>query len=418
MEFPRFLIVRQRFPDRSIKDIPIHVRATLGRSGMAARLRPGSSVAIGVGSRGIANNQAIVRAAVQWWKDQGMRPFIFPAMGSHGAATARGQGQVLAKYGITEPEVGCPVRSSLTVVQLGEADGIPVCMDALAHAADGVMLCGRVKWHTDFAGNLESGLFKMMAIGLGKFAGAQVYHSHAHSRGMEDVIRTVGRKVLESGKILGGLAILEDGNHATAHLEAIGVLEMEAREEELLRLVKTWKPTIPVSELDWLIINEIGKTISGSGMDPKIVNRTIHGAYNPWPSVPIIRRIYLRGLKKDSYGNAVGLGMADAVHRRLLKAMKRGPTYVNGITSGALASIRTPPWFKCDREALEQTWITAGALRRSQLRMGWIRNTQDLSEMAFSENLRTELEAGGRVEIVGPPKALEFGPGGDLAEWL
>lgn len=418
MEFPRFLIVRQRFPDRSIKDIPIHVRETLGRSGMAARLRPGSSVAIGVGSRGIANNQAIVRAAVQWWKDQGMRPFIFPAMGSHGAATARGQGQVLAKYGITEPEVGCPVLSSLTVVQLGEADGIPVCMDALAHAADGVMLCGRVKWHTDFAGNLESGLFKMMAIGLGKFAGAQVYHSHAHSRGMEDVIRTVGRKVLESGKIVGGLAILEDGNHATAHLEAIGVLEMEAREEELLRLVKTWKPTIPVSELDWLIINEIGKTISGSGMDPKIVNRTIHGAYNPWPGVPTIRRIYLRGLNKDSYGNAVGLGMADAVHRRLLKAMKRGPTYVNGITSGALASIRTPPWFKCDREALEQTWITTGALRRSQLRMGWIRNTQDLSEMAFSENLRTELEAGGRVEIVGPPKALEFGPGGDLAEWL
>jgi hypothetical protein len=291
-------------------------------------------------------------------------------------------------------------------------------MDALAHGADGVMLCGRVKWHTDFAGHLESGLFKMMAIGLGKFAGAQVYHSHAHRRGLEDVIRTVGRKVLESGKILGGLAIMEDGNHATAHLEAILAGEMEQREGQLLETVKGWKPTIPVRELDWLIINEIGKTISGSGMDPKIVNRTIHGAYNPWPDAPVIRRIYLRGLNKDSYGNAVGLGMADAVHRRLLKTMKRGPTYVNGITSGALASIRTPPWFKSDRQALDRIWVAAGALRPDDLRMGWIRNTQDLSVMAFSENLREELEANQRVEILGPAREMAFNSEGDLADWL
>lgn len=418
MEFPRFLLVRQRFPDRSIKDIEGSIRRTLEQSGMAARLRPGSAVAIGVGSRGIANIQLIVRTSVQWWKDKGMHPFVFPAMGSHGAATAKGQAGVLAKYGVTEDGVGCPVRSSLKVVQLGVSRGIPVCMDAYAHAAGGVMLCGRVKWHTDFAGNLESGLFKMMAIGLGKLAGAQVYHSHAHSRGLEDVIRTVGRKVLESGKILGGLAIMEDGNHATAHLEAIRTEEMEPREEELLRMVKTWKPTLPVKELDWLIINEIGKTISGSGMDPKIVNRNIHGAYNPWPDAPTIRRIYLRGLNKDSYGNAVGLGMADAIHRRLLKVMKRGPTYVNGITSGALASIRTPPNFASDRACLDKTWVTAGKLEPAELSMGWIRNSQDLSLMAFSENLRAELEASGRIEVVGSARRLEFDARGDLVEWL
>lgn len=418
MEFPRFLLVRQQFPDRSIQDIPGRIRETLEASGMTRQLRPGASVALGVGSRGIANIQLIVRTAVEWWKGKGMQPFVFPAMGSHGAATARGQAQVLAKYGITETEIGCPIRSSLKVVELGVAAGIPVCMDALAYAADGVMLCARVKWHTDFAGNLESGLFKMMAIGLGKFAGAQVYHSHAHRRGLEDVIRTVGRKVLGTGKILGGLAIMEDGNHATAHLEVIGAEQMERREEELLRQVKGWKPTIPVQELDYLVLNEIGKTISGAGMDPKIVNRTIHGAYNPWPDAPVIHRIYLRGLNKDSYGNAVGLGMADAVHRRVLQTMKRGPTYVNGITSGALASIRTPPWFASDKDALERTWITAGALRPNELRMGWIRNTQDLSMMAFSENLGRELEGQGNLEILGPARELEFGEDGNLEEWL
>jgi hypothetical protein len=418
MEFPRFLIVRQRFPDLRIRNIEAAVRQTLAASGMERGLSKGSEVAIGVGSRGIANNQQIVRAAVKWWKSKGMRPFVFPAMGSHGAATAKGQAAVLAKYGITEDGVGCPVRSSLKVVELGAADGIRVSMDATAYAAAGVMLCGRVKWHTDFAGNLESGLFKMMAIGLGKFAGAQTYHAHAHTRGLEDVIRTVGRHVLASGRILGGLAIMEDGNHSTAHLEAIPIHRMEEREEELLRLVKTWKPTIPARQLDWLILNEIGKTISGSGMDPKIVNRTIHGEYNPWPDAPIIRRIYLRGLNKDSYGNAVGFGMADVIHSRLLKVMKRGPTFVNGITSGALASIRTPPAFRSDRAALEGTWGTAGKLTPESLSIGWIRNTQDLSLMAFSEDLRQELEARPGVQIVGKARRLEFDERGDLVEWL
>lgn len=418
MEFPRFLIVSQRFEDHRIRNIGAAVRQTLDASGMERGLAKGAEVAIGVGSRGIANNQRIVRTAVKWWKSKGLRPFIFPAMGSHGAATARGQAEVLAKYGITEEGVGCPVRSSLNVVHLGMADGIPVLIDATAYAAAGIMLCGRIKWHTDFAGNLESGLFKMMAIGLGKFAGAQTYHGHAHSRGLEDVIRTVGRHVLASGKILGGLAIMEDGNHATAHLEAIPVHGMEAREEELLRLVKTWKPTIPVKQLDWLIMNEIGKTISGSGMDPKIVNRTIHGAYNPWPEAPVIRRIYLRGLNKDSYGNAVGFGMADVIHARLLKTMKRGPTFVNGITSGALASIKTPAAFKSDREALEKTWATAGKLTPQSLSMGWIRNTQDLSMMAFSEDLRKELEARPGVRVVGKARRLKFDEWGDLEEWL
>src|SRR3982751_1883995 len=217
MKLPRLMVVRQNFPTHQIHDIPAEVRRQLGQSTFAARLQTGSRIAIGVGSRGIANLATIVRSVVDYWKAAGMHPFLFPAMGSHGAATAQGQADVLAHYGITEATMGCPVVSQLEVVPLGRtAEGIEAFMDKEAYSSDGVMLVGRVKWHTDFAGGLESGLFKMMAIGLGKFAGAQRYHSYAYRLGLERVIRTVGRQVLKSGKILGGLAILEDAYHNTA----------------------------------------------------------------------------------------------------------------------------------------------------------------------------------------------------------
>ena len=224
MSFSRLLLVRQNLPDRSVADIPGEVTRQLAQAGFAARLKPGGRVAIGVGSRGIANIATIVRAIVDFWKSQGARPFIFPAMGSHGAATAEGQADVLAHYGIHEATMGCPVVSQLDVVSLGRtAEGIEAYMDRDAFLSDGVMLVGRVKWHTDFAGKLESGLYKMMAIGLGKFAGAQRYHTYAYKMGLEPVIRSVGRQVPSSGKILGGLAILEDAHHNTAHLEAVPV---------------------------------------------------------------------------------------------------------------------------------------------------------------------------------------------------
>src|SRR5450756_369781 len=258
MQFPRLLVVRQKFPDRKIVDVPATVRAQLGTSGFAGRLQPGARVAIGVGSRGIHNIATIVHNVVQYWKGQGMQPLLFPAMGSHGAANAAGQAEVLASYGITEASMGCPLISQLEVVSLGKtSDGIEAFMDKVAYHADGVMLVGRVKWHTDFAGKIESGLFKMMAIGLGKFAGGQRYHSYACHVGLEHVIRSVGRQVLKSGKILGGLAILEDAYHNTAKIDAVPVEAMEAREEENLALVKSWMATIPM-DLDILIMDEIG----------------------------------------------------------------------------------------------------------------------------------------------------------------
>src|ERR1051326_2064230 len=193
MQFPRLLLVRQKFTDRRIPDFAAEVQKQLAGSGFAERLKPGSTVAIGVGSRGIHNIATIVRSAVRYWKSQGMHPFLFPAMGSHGAASAAGQADVLAHYGITESSMGCPLVSQLEVVSLGKtAEGIEAFMDKAAYESDGVMLVGRVKWHTDFAGKIESGLYKMMAIGLGKFAGAQRYHSYAYSLGLEHVIQ-IGR---------------------------------------------------------------------------------------------------------------------------------------------------------------------------------------------------------------------------------
>ena len=411
-------MVRQRFESRRIGDIPAAVQATLAGSGMAARLKPGSEVAIGVGSRGITNLDVIVGAAVAFWKQQGMRPFLFPAMGSHGAATAPGQAQVLAKYGITEGTMGCPVRSSLAVVEVGTTpEGIRVVMDRTAHRAAGVMLCGRVKPHTDFEGALESGLFKMMAIGLGKLAGAKRYHDYGYRMGLEAMIRSVGRVVLGTGRILGGLAILEDGYHDTAHLEAVAVENMERREEELLALAKSWLPRIP-ADLDVLMVDELGKNFSGAGMDAKVINRGVWGAVNPWPGRPQIGRIYVRGISPLSYGNAAGIGMADVVHKRMLKDVKRRPTYQNGLTASQPASIRIPIHFNSDRECLQAACSTVGRLDPQEVRLGWIANTMELGRLAVTENLRGELEGRPGIEIEGEARELEFDARGDLVDWL
>ena len=416
MDFPRLVLVRQHFPDRRLKDIPGTVREQLSSAGLAAKLAPGSRVAIGVGSRGIANIATIVRAVVDWWKEQGMKPFIFPAMGSHGAATAEGQADVLAHYGIVEETMGCPIVSQLEVVSLGKTEnGVEAFMDRKAYESDGVMLVGRVKWHTDFAGKIESGLFKMMAIGLGKFAGAQRYHTYAYRMGLETVIRSVGRQVLKSGKILGGLAILEDANHNTAQLTAVPVEVMEQREEELLALVKSWMGRIPVEALDVLVLDEIGKNISGAGMDTKVVNRSVHGQTNLWPNAPRIERIFVRDLSSNTYGNGVGLGMADVIHDRILEKIDWTPTYINSLTASTPAAIRTPIHFPTDRLCLEKIWPTVGKFDPQEVTLGWIQNSLELGALAFSENLLPEIQENPMLEVIDGPRPMEFDAQGNLS---
>jgi hypothetical protein len=399
MKFPRLTIVRQKFPDRRIPDVAAEVRKQLAGSGFAANIKPGGRIAIGVGSRGIHNIATIVRSAVAWWKEQGMQPFIIPAMGTHGAATAEGQADVLAHYGITESTMGCPVISQLEVVSLGHtAEGIETFMDKLAYDSDGVMLIGRVKWHTDFDGRIESGLFKMLAIGLGKFAGAQRYHNFAYRIGLETVVVSIGRQVLKAGKVLGGLAILEDAYHNTGKIDAVPAAVMEEREEANLALVKSWMGKVPF-DLDILILDEIGKNISGAGMDTKVVNRGVNGEYNPWKVAPKFQRIFVRDLSELTYNSAVGLGMADVVTDRLVNRINWEPTLINSLTANTPAAIRTPIHFKTDRECLERIAPTVGRMSLDDVTYGWIRNTMELSRLALSENLRPQIEKNPLLEI-------------------
>jgi hypothetical protein len=347
-----------------------------------------------------------------------MQPFLFPAMGSHGAATAEGQADVLRKFGITEAAMGCPIVSQLEVVPTGTTpEGIESVVDGAAYNSDGIMLIGRVKWHTDFSGQLESGLFKMMAIGLGKFAGAQRYHAHAYRLGLETVIRSVGRQVLSTGKILGGLAILEDAYHNTAEIAALEPGEMERGEEALLARVKSWMPRIPF-DLDILMVDEMGKNYSGAGMDTKVINRGVYGEHNAWPATPIIERVYVRDISDRSYGNAVGVGMADAVHEQLLSKIDWEATCVNSLTSNSLPCIRTPMHFSSDFKCLEKLWPTVGKFRPEDVTIGWIRNTLEITILGLSENLRPGIEADATLEELADFDSWPFDEHGNLPRLL
>ncbi|MGA8026842.1 MAG: hypothetical protein WB992_06820 [Bryobacteraceae bacterium] len=420
MNLPRFVLARQSFPDRRISNIPEHIRAELSQADFASRVPKGARIALGVGSRGISNLATIVKAVVEFWKEQGAEPFIFPAMGSHGAATAEGQADVLAHYGIHEAIVGAPVRSSLEVVPTGRTpEGIETFMDRNAYESEGVFLIARVKWHTDFSGAIESGLFKMLAIGVGKFAGAQQYHTFAYRLGLERMIRSVGSKVFSTGKILGGLAIQEGAHHETAGLVAVssseGAEAMMAREEALLREVKSWMVKLPAPEIDILIVDEIGKNISGAGMDTKVINRSVNGDYNPFPDTPKVHRIYARGLSDLTYHSGVGLGMADVVHDRLVNDIDWNPTYINSLTASTPACIRTPIHFSNDREALSRIAPTVGKIDLSTVTYCRIKNTLELIDLAVSENLIPELCS--NVKVVSAPFDAQFDSSGDLEDF-
>ena len=406
--------IRRHFPDRSLTDVYRAVREEMDSANWVRAVPAGSRVAVGVGSRGVANIDTVVRGVVDSWLARGVRPFIIPVMGSHGGGTAEGQRQVLAHYGVTESAMGVPVVSSLDVVPIGQTpQGIEVSMDKAAWASDGVMLCSRVKWHTGFEGRIESGVHKMMAIGLGKWEGARRYHMWAVRLGLEKVIREVGRVMLESGRMLGGLAILEDAHHSTAEVHAIGGADMVPREEELLARVKSWKTDLPVEAFDLLIVDEIGKNISGSGMDTKVINRSSLGR-NCWPRLPRIERIYARSLTPHGGGNAVGIGLCDIVHDRLFEAIDFHKTWINSFTASSTVACMCPPHFPTDKECLERIMATCGRADISECGAVWIHNTMELGHMRVSENLYEGLRGDPAIEQVGPPEPFLFDSAGQL----
>lgn len=417
MDLSPLVPVAQQFPHRGLPDLDKAVRENLRASGAGAGLRPGARVAITAGSRGVSNIAQITRSVAAHFRDQGLSPFVIPAMGSHGGGTPEGQADVLAHYGITEATVGCPVVSSLDVVELGRTPehGIPTFMDRTAFESDGVFLVNRVKWHTTFEAETESGLLKMAAVGLGKLQGAAMYHRNSVRLGLGTVMREVGRHVVAtSGKVLGGLAVLEGAHHETADVVALKADEIDAREPELLRRVLSWMPRILYPEIDVLLVEEVGKHISGVGMDSKVVNRHPYGGGNLWPWAPRIFRIYVRNLSPLSYGNAIGIGMADVIPERLYQQIDWNATKVNATTASNLTAIRTPVRVGSDREALELISRVVGRDKVQDVTCVWIRNTLELGSMLVTQNLGVV----DGVEVTGPATPWQFDTAGNVVGGL
>jgi hypothetical protein len=403
--------VRQTFPRPRVADIPAAVRETLGAA--ALRVKSGDTVAVGAGSRGIANIDVIVGAVVRWLKELGARPFVFPAMGSHGGGTAEGQLSVLEHYGITEATMGCPVRATMDVVQVGEALGLPVWLDGLAAEADWIGIVNRVKPHTDFKGSIESGLFKMMTIGLGKHRGAIQYHRANIHHGYETVITSVGREMLAKARIGFGVGIVENGYDETAHIEAFRPEDLEAGERRLLKSAREWMARLPFSPIDVLVVEEMGKNISGSGMDTNVIGRPSN-PHEPFPNDPKILWIVTLDLTDESYGNAVGIGNADFTTRRLVEKIDMKPTLINAITACAPGGAKVPATFETDREAVETALSCIGLTPPSSARVIRIKNTLMLGEIEVSEAYAAELARRPDLTPLGDAAPLPFDAAGRL----
>jgi hypothetical protein len=409
---PRMIRIKQSFDAPILANVSRTVRAQLAQSGLPLRL-DGLRIAVGVGSRGITNLQDIVITTVQWLKERGAAPFIVPAMGSHGGATAEGQAQVLAEFGITESCVGAPIVSSMDVVQLGAiSSSIPVVMDKHAYEADGIVLINRIKSHTQFRSDIESGLLKLMVIGLGKDRMASIIHAHG-IQGLVELLPQAARVVLAQGKILTGLAIVENAYKQTAEIRAIRPEAMEREEKELLTRAKELMPSLPVDQLDLLVLDEMGKEISGPGMDSSITGR-IMAHRVPDPEKPDIKILAVLDLTAKSMGNAVGLGVADLTTERLVKKMNRQTTYVNTIVGGFPVQGKIPMFFATDRELLQAAAQLIGAVPFHQARVIRAKNTLMMTELLVSEALVQEVCRLDRVEVVGDPGEWEF----DEHGWL
>lgn len=418
MALPRMIRVKQHFEAPVITALPAAIRAELDGIDAASIVGRGDSVAITGGSRGVANVDVAIRATVDYLKDLGAEPFVVPAMGSHGGATAEGQRSVLEHYGITEQTVGAPIKATMDVVEVGHtADGLPVFLDRYAAEADYVVPLNRIKAHTDFSGSIESGLLKMMVIGLGKQKGANIYHRAFFQYGFEHVITTVGGLLLETGKIAFGLGLIENAHEHTAQVAAMRADELMRRERELLVESKALMGRLPFDTLDLLIVDWMGKNISGTGMDTNVIGRMMQN-FEPEPEKPAILRIFVADITDESDGNATGVGLADFTTTRLVDKYDRHSTYMNGITALGPQKSKIPYYYDTDREAIEVALETIGLTPPEGGRVVRIENTLKLTEVDISEPLLEEAELRSDLEVIGELKPFEFGADGNLLPFV
>lgn len=415
MPFPKMIRIRQRFDCPRVADIPGTVEAELSKLQLSNKVRPGQTIAITAGSRGIANIATITRAIVDHCHRLGAKPFIVPAMGSHGGGTAEGQAGILAGYGITAATMGCPVRASMeTVIVDSLAQGVPVHFDKLASQADHVIVAGRVKPHTGFVGEIESGLHKMMLIGLGKHEGAKIYHRAIMDYSWLEIVEAVAGSVLRKCRILCGVGIVENAYDETALIEAVRPEEFGPRERDLLRMAREWMPRLPFRKVDLLIVDEIGKNISGSGMDTNVVGRKYNDHKATDRDDYKIKTIFVRGLTEETHGNACGIGMCEFTNQRTVDAIDKKITAINAITGGHCPIAMVPIHYDTDREVLEQALTTVGLVAPENARVVQIPNTLHLREVLVSASHRAEIEANPDLTIIDDARDMDFDAGGNL----
>ena len=412
MSLPALFRIRQNYDrDPEITDLESEVRDQVEASGIRASLQPGARVAITGGSRGISNIGPILRAIGESLREMGASPFVITAMGSHGGATEEGQLNVLAELGVTESKVGMPVKSTMATRHVGHTpQGWPVYMDELALGCDGVFVVNRVKKHTDFHGEIESGLCKMLVIGLGKVSQADAVHANRPD-GFPGAIEDAARTMIQSGKVLGGLAIVENRRGRTALLRGLPAKQIPEAEKQILRESYGLSPGLPFDEADLLIVRQLGKNISGTGMDTNVIGRTyIEGVAEP--TRPLIQLIGVLQLTPESEGNAVGIGLADFATRRLVDKIDSPKTSINTVTSNFVRRGKTPITIDSDLELIETALGCVQGPFRGNPRVGLIEDTLNLEALLVSRPLLDSLNTSD-VQVEGEVP-LAFGPAGDL----
>ena len=415
-DYPQMFRVRQQFDGPRLDDIPGTVKAELTRLDLGSTIKPGQSVAVTMGSRGIANIHLVIKAIVQHLQSLQAKPFIVPAMGSHGGGTAEGQRAIVEGYGVTEEFVGCPIRSSMeTVIVCQTAEGIPVHFDKQAYQADHVLVCGRVKPHTGFVGDIESGLMKMMLIGLGKHNGAKIYHRAINDYSFAQIVRSVAEHVLHKCKVVAGLGIVENSYDETALIRAVHPHELEAREKELLVQAKKWMPKLPFEVADVLIIDEIGKNISGSGMDTNVVGRKYLDHRPADHEHPKIKRIWVRDLTEETHGNAAGIGMAEFCSRRVVERIDLNITKINCLTGGHPTGAMLPLYYDTEREVFDAALSVIGLVQPHEARVMWIRDTLHLAEVECSAPYWDQARRRNDLTVLTDLRDLTFDEEGNLA---
>jgi hypothetical protein len=418
-ELPRWVKVRQQLDDTDIGDIAGVIAAEFAKPGIGDTITPGMSVALTAGSRGIHAIDQILKASVDEIKKRGATPFIVTAMGSHGGATVEGQLSIIHHYGITEEAMGCEIRASMETVHLGSVEGdVPVWFDRTAYEqADAVIPVGRVKPHTDFVGPVESGLMKMLAIGLGKQKGAEYFHARGF-RHFDHLIPAVATFTLSKVNIPFGIATVENGYSHCSLIEAVPAAQIWDREQELLTIARERIGRLPGQELDVLIVDEIGKDVSGDGADPNVINRDVVGLVDreALGFKPTIQRIIFRDLTPDTEGNATGVGMAEVVLRQLVDKIDALKTYMNMITSKGPEGARIPMTMENDRRAL---YIAIACCLDTQVetaRIARIRSTKYVEDLWVSEPFLEQVLATGRAEVINEPGPILFDANGMFTE--